>query len=61
MNLSNASHLDPCRKCRGIFLRGDMTPAKDLRSETSRGITTNPRARGYYCSGCIARMYRKPL
>jgi len=55
MNLSDASHVDPCRKCRGLFLRGDMTPANKIREETKRGISVNPKARGYYCSHCFPK------
>lgn len=47
-HFSDPLHADPCRRCKGIFRRDLMTPA--------RTVLRNPKARGRYCAACARIM-----
>ena len=47
--LSDKSHLDPCRFCRGSHLRAEMHPARTVLGDGKRG---------YVCDGCYQRRRR---
>ena len=49
MSLSDLSHLDPCRFCRGLFLRADLIRAAAVLGAGKRG---------YVCQGCLERKSR---
>ena len=42
-------HVDPCRRCRGLFFRGDMRPVREVKAY---GRKPSGRERGYYCREC---------
>lgn len=44
-SISDVSHLDPCRLCRGAHLRAHLIRANRLLTTTSRGYICRPCAR----------------